>query len=116
MLPNVTVAVASSLPLGSRRVDHLRPLARRHRAAAANAADLPLGGGPICILKLLDYLIDQFAALLFATGKGSETASATVSRVQACRILLLFAIGLPYMIVAAATYRPKGLSEMRPTG
>ena len=111
LLPNVTVAIASSLLLG---------------IAASIIYDLWLGGivpplqmlltcywaaGLICILKLLDYGIDHVTRLAFATGKGSWRRHQRRSAAQASRILLLFIIGLPYMIVAAATYRPKGLQR-----
>jgi fermentation-respiration switch protein FrsA (DUF1100 family) len=111
LLPSITVAIASSLLLG---------------IAASIIYDLWLGGivpplqmlltcywaaGLICILKLLDYLIDQFVRLLFATSRGSWKRHQRQSAAQACRILLLFIIGLPYMIVAASTYRPKGIER-----
>jgi fermentation-respiration switch protein FrsA (DUF1100 family) len=111
VLPNMTVAIASSLLLG---------------IAASIIYDLWLGGivpplqmlltcywaaGLICILKLLDYAIDHIVRLLFATSRGSWQLHQRQSAAQACRILLLFLIGLPYMIVAAATYRPKGIER-----
>src|ERR1700744_2287570 len=85
LLPNVTVAVASSLLLG---------------IAASIIYDLWLGGivpplqmlltcywaaGLICILKLLDYGIDQVTRLAFATGKGSWQRHQRRSAAQASR-------------------------------
>ncbi len=107
--PTATLAVASSLLLG---------------VATTIIYDLWLGGiiapgqmlltcywtaAVICVLKLLDVTFDHGARLFFATGAGSWKRPQRQAAAQALRVALLFLIGLPYMIVAAATYRPKTL-------
>jgi fermentation-respiration switch protein FrsA (DUF1100 family) len=109
--PKVTVAVATSLLLG---------------IAASMIYGLWLGGvvpplqmaltcywaaGLICILKGLDFLLDRLARLVFATGAGSWKRRQRRSTAQVFRVLLLFVIGLPYMIAAAATYRPNTVQK-----
>jgi hypothetical protein len=104
--PKVTVAIAASLLLG---------------IAASMIYGLWLGGivpplpmaltcywaaGLICILKGLDLVLDCLGRLVFATGAGSWKRRQRRSAAQVFRVLFLFIIGLPYMIVAAATYRP----------
>jgi uncharacterized protein len=106
LLPNATVAIATSLLLG---------------ISASVIYDLWLGGissplqmlltcywaaGLICILKVLDLVLDSFTRFVFRPFRGwkrSERRNAA----QLARVILLFSIGLPYMIVAAATYRPR---------
>jgi fermentation-respiration switch protein FrsA (DUF1100 family) len=105
LLPNATVAIATALLLG---------------ISASVIYDLWLGGissplqmlltcywaaGLICILKVLDLVLDSFTRLVFRSfrdWKRSDRQNAA----QLARVILLFSIGLPYMIVAAATYRP----------
>jgi fermentation-respiration switch protein FrsA (DUF1100 family) len=109
--PAATLAIASSLLLG---------------VAATIIYDLWLGGiiapgqmlltcywtaAVICFLKLLDLTFDSFARVCFATGAGSWKRPQRQAAAQALRIALLFLVGLPYMIVAAATYRPKTLER-----
>jgi fermentation-respiration switch protein FrsA (DUF1100 family) len=105
--PTATLAIASSLLLG---------------VAATIIYDLWLGGiiapvqmlltcywtaAVICLLKLLDFFLDGFSCLLFATAAGSWKRSQRQAAAQGLRVALLFLVGLPYMIVAAATYRPR---------
>jgi uncharacterized protein len=110
LLPNATVAIATSLFLG---------------ISASVIYDLWLGGisspmqmlitcywaaGLICILKVLDLLLDRITIIAFSPFRGwsrSERRGAA----QTFRVILLFAIGLPYMIVAAATYRPRTVQK-----
>jgi uncharacterized protein len=107
----VTLAIASWLLLG---------------VAASMIYDLWLGGivapsqmlltcywtaALICFLKLLDYVFDGCARLLFATAAGSWKRAQRQAAAQTLRVVLLFVIGLPYMIVAAATYRPKTMQR-----
>jgi hypothetical protein len=109
--PTATLAIASSLLLG---------------VAATIIYDLWLGGivapiqmlltcywtaAVICFLKLLDLTFDGCARLFFATGTGSWKRPQRQAAAQALRVALLFLVGLPYMIVAAATYRPKTLQR-----
>ena len=109
--PKVTVAIAASLLLG---------------IAASMIYGLWLGGivpplqmaltcywaaGLICILKGLDMVLDRLAGLMFATGAGSWKRRQRRSAAQVFRVLLLFIIGLPYVIVAAATYRPSTIQK-----
>ncbi|MGD0461540.1 MAG: alpha/beta hydrolase [Tepidisphaeraceae bacterium] len=107
--PTATLAIASSLLLG---------------VAATIIYDLWLGGiiapgqmlltcywtaAVICFVKLLDLIFDGCARLFFATGVGSWKRPHRQAAAQALRVALLFVVGLPYLIVAAATYRPKTL-------
>jgi len=104
--PSITVAIASALLLG---------------VAASIIYDLWLGGiiplsqmlltcywaaGLICILKMLDIILDALARFAFRA-IGSWTPHERQSAAQVIRVILLFIIGLPYMIASAATYRPK---------
>lgn len=63
--------------------------------------------GLICLLKLLDSVLNQVTRAAFAIGRGSWNRSGRRIAAQGVRVLALFAVGLPYMIAAAATYRPK---------
>jgi len=110
--PTVTLAIASSLLLG---------------VAATIVYDLWLGGiiapiqmlltcywtaAVICFLKLLDLTFDSCARLFFATAAGSWKRPQRQAAAQALRVALLFLVGLPFMIVAIATYRPKTMQRM----
>ncbi len=109
--PSATVAIAGSLMLG---------------IAASIVYDLWLDGivpplqtlilcywaaGLICILKLLDMACERLGRLIFAAGKGSWRRRQRRSAAQTLRVVLLFLIGLPYMMVAAATYRPRAIQR-----
>lgn len=109
--PGATVAIAGSLMLG---------------IAASIIYDLWLDGiipplqtlmlcywaaGLICILKVLDWVFDRLGRLVFAAGRGSWGRRQRRSAAQIFRVILLFFVGLPYMIVAAATYRPRALQR-----
>jgi uncharacterized protein len=109
-VPSATVAIASSLLLG---------------VSASIIYDLWLGGivsplqtlltcywaaGLVCILKLLDFTFDGVSRFAFRFAR-FWTPAQRYNVSQVSRVLLLFAIGLPYMIVAAATYRPRVASE-----
>jgi hypothetical protein len=109
--PAATLAIASSLLLG---------------VGATIIYDLWLGGiiapfqmlltcywtaAVICLLKLLDLTFDSFARVCFATGCGNWKRPQRQAAAQALRVAMLFLVGLPYMIVAAATYRPKTLER-----
>jgi fermentation-respiration switch protein FrsA (DUF1100 family) len=109
--PRLTVAVATALLLG---------------VCASIIYDLWLGGivgpgqmlltsywaaGLICILKLLDVALDAFTRVCFSAIR-VWSALERQSAAQVIRVMLLFFIGLPYMIAAAATYRPK--AELNP--
>jgi pimeloyl-ACP methyl ester carboxylesterase len=109
--PSATVAIAGSMMLG---------------IAASIIYDLWLDGiippiqtlmlcywaaGLICILKLLDLLFERVGKLVFAAGRGSWKRRERRSAAQVVRVILLFFVGLPYMIVAAATYRPKAMQR-----
>ncbi|HEY1922652.1 MAG TPA: alpha/beta fold hydrolase, partial [Tepidisphaeraceae bacterium] len=109
--PAATLAIASSLLLG---------------VGATIIYDLWLGGivapgqmlltcywtaAVICLLKLLDLTFDGISRLFFATAAGSWKRPQRQAAAQALRVALLFLVGLPYMIVAAATYRPKTMQR-----
>jgi fermentation-respiration switch protein FrsA (DUF1100 family) len=109
--PGATVAIAGSLMLG---------------IAASIVYDLWLDGivpplqtlilcywaaGLICILKLLDMGCERVSRLVFAAGRGSWRRRQRRSAAQTLRVVLLFLIGLPYMMVAAATYRPRAIQK-----
>ncbi|HEX4053031.1 MAG TPA: alpha/beta fold hydrolase [Tepidisphaeraceae bacterium] len=110
--PTTTVAIASALLLGF---------------AASIVYDLWLGGivtpgqmlltcywiaAVICFLKLLDAAFDRCARFCLFTTIGSWKRPQRQTAAQALRILLLFLIGLPYMIIAGATYRPKTIQRI----
>jgi uncharacterized protein len=63
--------------------------------------------GLLCLLKLLDVALDWVTGFVFAVKKGQWLKGDRAVAAQVVRVVLLFAIGLPYMIVAAAVYRPK---------
>src|ERR1700683_3078897 len=102
LLPNATVAVATALLLG---------------ISASIIYDLWLGGiaspwqmlltcywaaGLICILKILDLVFDGVTRAGFKMVRVWPEAGRQEAA-QSARVILLFSIGLPYMIVAAAT-------------
>ena len=62
--------------------------------------------GLICILKLLDLVLDALTHAAFKPFRAWPRARRQ-NAAQFSRVILLFSIGLPYMIVAAATYRPR---------
>jgi pimeloyl-ACP methyl ester carboxylesterase len=110
--PTATVAIASSLLLGF---------------AASIVYDLWLGAivtpgqmvltcywiaALICLLKLLDIGFGWLTRTLLAAGVGSWKRRQRQGAAQALRVGLLFLVGLPYMIVAAATYRPKTIQRI----
>jgi alpha-beta hydrolase superfamily lysophospholipase len=66
----------------------------------------------ICILRLLDSLFIRISRFLFLTGKPGWFRADRVFLAQLLRVALLFSIGLPYMIAAAITYRPKSISPI----
>jgi len=105
-VPSATVAIASSLLLG---------------ISASVIYDLWLGGisspgqmlltcywaaGLIGILKLLDLCFDRLTRMILRRARSWPRARRQ-SIAQLARVILLFSIGLPFMIVAAATYRPR---------
>lgn len=108
--PSATVAIASSLLLG---------------VSASIIYDLWLGGiispmqtlltcywaaGLVCILKILDLVLDSVTRLGFKMAR-FWTPAERHNAAQVSRVILLFAVGLPYMVVAAVTYRPKVTSR-----
>jgi alpha-beta hydrolase superfamily lysophospholipase len=60
----------------------------------------------LCLLKLLDMAADQLTRISLAVGRGSWLRADRRLVAYAVRVLAVFIIGLPYMMAAAATYRP----------
>jgi pimeloyl-ACP methyl ester carboxylesterase len=63
--------------------------------------------GLFCLLKLLDLAVDFISRCCLFVGKGSWLPEERRAVAQIIRVVLLFTVGLPYIIVAGATYRPK---------
>jgi fermentation-respiration switch protein FrsA (DUF1100 family) len=66
-----------------------------------------LAAGLLCLLKLLDLALERITRLVFFVRHGRWLRGDRFMAAHLLRVLMLFAIGLPYMIVAAAVYRPK---------
>jgi hypothetical protein len=60
----------------------------------------------LCLLKLLDLAADQVTRICLGVGRGSWLRSDRRSAAYVIRVVIVFIVGLPYMIAAAATYRP----------
>jgi uncharacterized protein len=62
--------------------------------------------GLLCLLKLLDVAADQLTRIGLGVGRGAWHRSDRRLGAYVIRVLAVFLIGLPYMMAAAATYRP----------
>ena len=110
--PTTTVVIASAPAPGLRRLDRLRPLAWRHRHAGPNAPDLLLDRRGHLFPETSRRRLRPLRAILSLHHHRLLEAPAAQTAAQALRILLLFLIGLPYMIIAGATYRPKTIQRI----
>jgi fermentation-respiration switch protein FrsA (DUF1100 family) len=70
--------------------------------------------GLLCILRLLDATLNALARWVLLVGFGKILAIERRVAAQSLRAILLFAIGLPYMVAAGATYRPKATTKVDP--
>jgi pimeloyl-ACP methyl ester carboxylesterase len=62
--------------------------------------------GLLCLLKVLDLAADRLARICLGVGRGSWLRSDRRLVAFVMRVAIVFIIGLPYMMAAAATYRP----------
>lgn len=63
-------------------------------------------GGLLCLLKLLDLAADRLSRICLGVGRGSWLRADRRTAAYLIRVAAVFIFGLPYMMAAAATYRP----------